>query len=143
MVLSSEKQQLNAIKDQAIRRLSVVDLDLNGFSVSSEENFVKIGYNATKNKVLFWLNLSLGDVVRSTQASPLVQMLGKSLTPENQSRFETDIRNAFEDNFSPENIHLSSLNIEPNPYERTWFMSMVVLDNITDSLIPITLEVSQ
>ncbi len=143
MILATENQQLNVIKDQAIRRLSVVDLDLNGFSVSSDNVFVKIGYNATKNKVLFWLNMSLGDVVRSTISSPLIGLLGKTLTEDNLSRYESDIRSGFEDAFTQENIFLSHLKLEMEPTTKTWFLSMTVLDNITDSLIPINLEVIQ
>ncbi len=143
MILSSEKQQLNAIRAQAVRRLSVVDLDLNGFSVDTDIDFVKLGYNATKNKVLFWLNLSLGDVVRSTQASPLISMLGKTLTTENKNRFEEQIKDAFEDTFSSEDIYLAKITVEPNAYSRSWFLTMSIVDNITDSLIPINLEVIQ
>lgn len=143
MILESENQQLNVIKDQAIRRLSVVDLNLNGYDVSSDVDFIKLGYHATKNKVLFWLNMSLGDVVRSAQASPLVQLLGKTLTEDNSQEYEDVIRDGFEDAFSAEDIHLSYLKLEMNPSTKTWYLEMTVLDNITDSLIPITLEVIQ
>ena len=143
MILATENQQLNVIREQAIRRLSIVDLDLNGFDINSDVDFVKIGYSATKNKVLFWLNMSLGDVVRSTKASPLIKLLGETLTDDNLKDFEADFRNDFEDTFSQEQIHLSHLKLEMDPKTKTWYLSMTVLDNITNSLIPINLEVIQ
>ena len=143
MILNSENQQLNVIKDQAVRRLSVIDLDLNGYNVSSSEDFVKLGYHATKNKVLFWLNCGLGDIVRSSVASPLIKLAGTPLSEDEIPTYENDITDAFNDQFSSESISLSFLKLEVNLSNRTWFLTMAIIDNLTDSHIPINLEIIQ
>lgn len=143
MSLITENQQLNILRDQVIRQQRIVDFHLDGYSVSSDEDFVRVGYEATKNKVLFWLNASLGDVVRSTYASPLVYLLGKPFTEENRVDFEDRLRIEFAENFSDQQIQLSSLILSINTFSRAWVISMTILDNITNRLIPIYLEVTQ
>jgi len=141
-ILSDEKQQLNVIKTQAITRLSIVDLNLVGNDVSSDETFVKVGYGATKNKVLFWLNLNLGDVVRSTNSSPLMRLLGRGLN-NNADQLEDEIRDSFTENFSAENIFLADCKLIANKETRSWFLTMSIIDNVSDSLIPINMEITQ
>ena len=142
MILNTEKQQLNKMRVQAIRRIYLVDLNLSGNDVTTDEEFIKLGYQAIKNKVLFWLNSVLGDVVRSSQASPLIDMLGKRITDANRFTYETNFRISFEEAFSSDNIKLSQVNLEMDA-SKTLYINLVIKDNITDSLIPINLEVIQ
>ena len=142
MILNTEKQQLNKMRVQAIRRISLVDLNLSGNDVTTDEEFIKLGYQAIKNKVLFWLNSVLGDVVRSSQASPLIDMLGKRITDANRFTYETNFRISFEEAFSSDNIKLSQVNLEMDA-SKTLYINLLIKDNITDSLIPINLEVIQ
>lgn len=143
MILNTEKQQLNIIEDQAVRRISVVDLDLNGNDIYSDDSFVKIGYPAVKNKVMFWLNSLIGDVVRSNYSSPLIGLIGKSLNEDNIEAYTEMIRSSFNDAFGSEDIQLSNIELTTDPTVKTWKISLTVIDNITDSLIPIDIEVVQ
>ncbi len=142
-MILSEQQQLNAIRNQAIVNISVVDLDLNGYDVSSAGDFIKIGYQATKNKVLFWLNLQPGDIVRSGDSSPLLQLIGQTLAAQDPSEVEDMLKEEFSDRFSSEYIFLERLSVVFDNVTKLWMIEMVVMDEVSDSLIPINLEVIQ
>ena len=139
--LPTENQQLNAIRDQAIRRLSIIDLNINGNDVNSDEDFVKIGYSATKNKVLFWLKSSLGDVVRSEFSSPLIRLINKPLTDDNAREYTSFIRNEFDSVFNKDDIYLQNITLIPDKINKVWKLQLIVLDNVTDSSFDFNLEI--
>ena len=125
MILNTEKQQLNDINSQATRRLSVVDFNYNGYSIlEKEDTFVKMGYHAVKNKILYWLNCLLGDIPRSTYSSPLIALLGKTVIDE--TIIENLIRTSFEDSFSADRITLNDVKLKMNTAE----IIIVIVSNI-------------
>lgn len=137
--LLAENQQLNSILSQASRERFYLDFHYLGNDITSDEEFVRVGFQAVKNKILFWLNLNSGDIIRSLETSPLLPLIGKRLSEENVIFYEKNIKKSFEKTFT--DISLLQLKVVPNLAEKKWVITMVVLDTISSSVISLEVEV--
>lgn len=139
--LVSEAQSI-LFSDAVEASVNGVDLNLKGFSLNGNEDFVLSGTEANINRVRFWLYSMPGDYVREPgRGGPLYATLGKPLTLENADAIDRDITLSFNSFFSGD-LTLLNTSVVPDAKSRRWKITLFVNDPVRREFFNIALGVA-
>lgn len=135
--------QETVFSDQIKEVKGSLDLNYRGFNRGNPKDFlVKTNYLATVNRVLFWLTSKPNDYIRqSYKGGLLYSMLGSKAADIDVQKWETEIRNKFNQDFS-QDLTLTLLKLDVDNFRKVLTIQMIVQDNITKAMTPITTGVT-
>lgn len=135
--------QETILSDQIKEINSSLDLNYRGFNRENPKDFlIKYNSQATVNRVLFWLTSKPNDYIRqSYKGGLLYAMLGSKSTDIDVQKWETEIRNKFNQDFSSD-LTLTLLKLDVDKFRKILTIQMIVQDNITKAMTPITTGVT-
>lgn len=140
--LVGELQEM-VFSDQIKEIKGSLDLNYRGYNRENPKDFlVKTNYLATVNRVLFWLTSKPNDYIRqSYKGGLLYSMLGSKAADIDIQKWETEIRNKFNQDFS-QDLTLTLLKLDMDNFRKVLTIQMIVQDNITKAMTPITTGVT-
>lgn len=107
-----------------------------------EQPFELNGYPAHVNRVLFWLASKPNDYIRqSYKGGVLYSLLAQKSSEINLAEWKNEIQNRFNQDFG-QDLLLTVLDLSLDSKNKTLTLKMVVQDNITKAMIPVTTGVS-
>lgn len=129
--------------DQIKEISSSLDLNYRGFNRENpKDSLIKYNNQATVNRVLFWLTSKPNDYIRqSYKGGLLYAMLGSKSADIDIQKWESEIRNKFNQDFASD-LTLTLLKLDVDKFRKILTIQMIVQDNITKAMTPITTGVT-
>lgn len=121
------------------------DCDLNylGYNrLNSKQKFFVKGKEAHINRVLLWLASKSNDYVRqSLKGGVLYSLLGQKAAEPDLEAWKAEIKTRFNHDFS-QDLTLITLDLDMNKTTKVLGIRMIIQDNITKAMIPVSTGVS-
>lgn len=137
----SELQTLNIDLQQGTV-VNAVDLSVDDPVVDTPNLFIKYGTDAIKNRVLFWLGLQKGDIIRNPSVGGvLLPLLGNIMLPERAPQIENSLKDAFNILFATQ-MQIIFVKAEPFVESKHWKITMIVKDIIRDEIFTLAVGAS-